>query len=337
MAQQGELKRGKLQTKITIAVVIPAYRVKGTIIEVINGIGPEVDQIWVVDDACPDGSGDEVSAKNKDKRVSLIRHDVNQGVGGAVITGYKAAISNGAEIFVKVDGDGQMDTDLIPELIAPILNSEADYVKGNRFESIESVREMPFVRLLGNAGLTFLTKLSSGYWDVADPTNGFTAMSANIARAINFEKVDKRYFFESDMLFRLNVAQAVVLDLPIAAKYGSEKSNLSVLRSFMSFPFLHFRNFSKRIFYSYYLREMSVASFELPIGVFLLAFGILFGFNGFWTSVASNQTASTGTVMLSVLPILLGLQLILAFISYDTTSVPKRARGAHQHQSGKKK
>ena len=243
-----------------------------------------------------------------------------------MISGYKEALANGADIIVKVDGDGQMDTSLISDLIEPIIQGEADYVKGNRFESIESVREMPFVRLVGNAGLTFMTKISTGYWDVADPTNGFTALSASVARLINFDKIAKRYFFESDMLFRLNVAQAVVLDLPIAARYGSEKSNLSVVKSFLSFPFLHFRNFAKRIFYSYYLREMSVASFELPIGIAMLIFGTWMGINGLAISSITGQSASTGTVMLAVLPLLLGIQLVLAFINFDINSTPRRVR-----------
>ena len=310
----------------TIAVVIPAFKVSNSILEVIQRIGAEVHQIWVVDDACPEGSGFLVSSSTKDKRVKVLRHEENQGVGGAVISGYKEALANGADIIVKVDGDGQMDTSLISDLIEPIIQGEADYVKGNRFESIESVREMPFVRLVGNAGLTFMTKISTGYWDVADPTNGFTALSASVARLINFDKIAKRYFFESDMLFRLNVAQAVVLDLPIAARYGSEKSNLSVVKSFLSFPFLHFRNFSKRIFYSYYLREMSVASFELPLGIAMLIFGTWMGINGLAISSLTGKSASTGTVMLAVLPLLLGIQFVLAFINFDINSTPRRVR-----------
>jgi glycosyltransferase involved in cell wall biosynthesis len=321
-----QIAGNKTATKAQIAVVIPAYKVSNSIVDVIKGIGPEVSQIYVVDDACPEGSGKLVSSTAKDKRVQVIHHDVNQGVGGAVITGYQAALANNAQVIVKVDGDGQMDTTLISDLVEPILNGEADYVKGNRFESIESVREMPFVRLVGNAGLTFLTKISSGYWDVADPTNGYTALSAAAAKLINFEKLSKRYFFESDMLFRLNVAQAVVLDLPIAARYGSEKSNLSVIKSFISFPFLHLRNFAKRIFYSYYLREMSVASFELPIGLILLAFGTYMGATGLAISKTTGNPASTGTVMLAVLPLLLGIQLVLAFINFDINSTPRRAR-----------
>lgn len=315
-----------MTNKAVIAVVIPTYKVAASILDVLKGIGPEVQQIWVVDDACPEGSGALVSAKVKDKRVKVLVHPDNQGVGGAVISGYEAALAAGADIIVKVDGDGQMDTSLISELVEPIINGEADYVKGNRFESIESVREMPFVRLIGNAGLTFMTKISTGYWDVADPTNGFTAISASVAKLINFEKLAKRYFFESDMLFRLNVAQAVVLDLPIAARYGSEKSNLSVVKSFFSFPFLHLKNFSKRLFYSYYLREMSVASFELPIGVAMLIFGTWMGITGLSVSSATGNPASTGTVMLAVLPLLLGIQLVLAFVNFDINSTPRRVR-----------
>jgi glycosyltransferase involved in cell wall biosynthesis len=269
--------RGNVLSWAKLAVVIPAYKVTGTIQNVVAGLGPEVDQIFVIDDACPEGSADVLERATKDSRITVIRHKENLGVGGAVISGYQAALSAGADVIVKVDGDGQMDTSLIKHLVEPIISGEADYVKGNRFESIESVREMPFIRLLGNAGLTFLTKFSTGYWDVSDPTNGFTAISSQIASKINFEKVAKRYFFESDMLFRLNVAQAVVIDLPIAARYGSEKSNLSVLKSFVSFPFLHLRNFAKRIFYSYYLREMSLASFELPVGIALFIFGQYLG------------------------------------------------------------
>jgi glycosyltransferase involved in cell wall biosynthesis len=292
----------------------------------VAGLGPEIDQIFVVDDACPEGSGAILEKANKDSRVTVIRHMENKGVGGAVISGYQAALHAGVDVIIKVDGDGQMDTSLIKHLVEPIIFGEADYVKGNRFESIESVREMPFIRLLGNAGLTFLTKFSTGYWDVSDPTNGFTAISSQIASKINLEKVSKRYFFESDMLFRLNVAQAVVLDLPIAARYGSEKSNLSVLKSFFSFPFLHLRNFAKRIFYSYYLREMSLASFELPVGIALFLFGLVFGFTSWSESRSSGIAASTGTVMIAVLPILLGIQLILAFLAYDTSSIPRKVR-----------
>jgi glycosyltransferase involved in cell wall biosynthesis len=319
-------QRGQVIENAKIAVVIPAFKVSTSILEVVSSIGKEVDEIWVVDDNCPENSGFVVSSHSKDKRVRVIRHEHNQGVGGAVISGYREAFLNGADVVVKVDGDGQMDTTLIPNLVFPILRGEADYVKGNRFESIESVRDMPMIRLVGNAGLTFLTKISSGYWNISDPTNGFTAISSTIAKSINFDKIAKRYFFESDMLFRLNVSKAVVLDLPIPARYGSEKSNLSVIKSFLTFPALHLRNFIKRVFYSYYLREMSIASFELPMGFLLFTFGLVFGITNWLISKDTGIPASTGTVMLAVLPIILGIQLLLAFTAFDVNSTPNRVR-----------
>ena len=163
----------------TIAVVIPAYKVSSHIEGVIASIGKNVAHIIVVDDACPEQSG-EVAKKVKDSRVTVIFHEKNQGVGGATVTGYKAALDTPADIIVKLDGDGQMNPGFIPQLIAPLVTNLADYSKGNRFSSVENLESMPFIRVLGNAGLSFMTKLSSGYWTVTDPTNGFTAIRREI-------------------------------------------------------------------------------------------------------------------------------------------------------------
>ena len=309
-----------------VCVVIPSYRVVNHILGVISEIGPEVGRIYVVDDKCPDGSGDYVEANCKDPRVVILRHDINQGVGGAVMTGYRAAIENGADIIVKVDGDGQMDASLIPSFIEPILAGEADYTKGNRFYDLEEIRAMPGLRLLGNAVLSFMTKASSGYWDIFDPTNGYTAIQADIARYLPFKKISSRYFFETDMLFRLNTLRAVVIDIPMDAKYGDEISNMKISKIIGEFLFKHVRNFSKRIFYNYYLRDVSLASIELPLGVLLLGCGVFFG--GWNWMLASREGIATpaGTVMLSAIPILVGLQLVLAFLAYDIASVPRRPR-----------
>lgn len=307
-----------------IAVVIPCFRVSRHILGVIQGMGPEISRIYVVDDACPEGTGELVAARCRDARVRIIRHADNQGVGGAVISGYQAAIKDGMDVLVKVDGDGQMDPALIPELVAPIIAGEADYTKGNRFFDLEGVSSMPRVRLFGNAVLSFMTKLSSGYWHVFDPTNGFTAIHREAARHLPFSKLSRRYFFETDMLFRLNILRAVVVDVPMVARYGDEVSQLRISRIIGEFLFKHFRNGCKRVFYNYYLRDMSLASIELPVGVLLLMFGGLFGLGQWLGSVSSGSPASAGTVMLSALPVLVGLQLILAFIGHDVASVPSR-------------
>ncbi|ESS15150.1 N-glycosyltransferase [Betaproteobacteria bacterium MOLA814] len=311
-----------------VAVVIPCYKVTRQILEVIANIGNEVWRIYVIDDACPDSSGKYVSLHCVDQRVRVIFHESNQGVGGAVMTGYSAAIEEGALVIVKVDGDGQMDPSLIPSFIYPILSGDADYTKGNRFFDLEEIHTMPKVRLFGNAVLSFMTKISSGYWDLFDPTNGFTAIHADVARLLPFGKISRRFFFETDLLFRLNILRAVVVDIPMNAKYSYEVSNLKISHIIGEFFVKHIRNFFKRIFYNYYLRDMSLASMELPLGVALFLFGFCFGMWNWFLAVREGITTPAGTVMLSALPVLMGLQLILAFLAYDIASVPRRPRSS---------
>lgn len=307
-----------------VAVVIPSYRVCDQILDVVGDIGPEVDRIYVVDDCCPDGSGDLVQARCDDPRVTVLRHNENQGVGGAVITGYRAALADGMEIVVKVDGDGQMDPSLIPDFIAPVAAGEADYAKGNRFFNPEDVRCMPKGRLLGNAVLSLMTKLSSGYWDLFDPMNGFTAIHGDVAGHLPLDKISKGYFFETEMLIRLNTLRAVVVDVPMSAKYGDERSNLKVSRIAGEFLAQHIRFLFKRIGYNYYLRDLSLASIQLPLGLLLLLFGVGFGGYQWLESARAGLPTSAGTVMLAAMPLLVGIQLVLAFIGYDIASVPRR-------------
>jgi glycosyltransferase involved in cell wall biosynthesis len=306
-----------------IAVVIPCYRVKRQILDVLAGIGPECRVIYVVDDGCPEGTGDYVEAECNDPRVRVLRHETNQGVGAATMTGYEAALMGGAALIVKVDGDGQMDPGWIPRLTSPILEGEADYVKGNRFFELDGLDSMPRIRVLGNSLLSFASKLSSGYWNVFDPTNGFTAIHAAVARRIPFGKLSKRYFFESDLLFRLGILRAVVCEVPMPAVYGNEKSSLSIFRAVFEFSFKHAGNTLKRIFYSYYLRNFNIASIEILVGLAFLAFGIWFGASAWLDGYRANVPATSGTVMVAALPVIVGVQLILAFLSYDLQNVPR--------------
>ena len=314
-----------MKSNSLIAVVIPAYKVSTHITGVLREIGPEVSHIFVIDDACPDGSG-KIAKKSKDKRVKVLTHTQNQGVGGAVITGYMAALEAGVDVVVKLDGDGQMDPALISYLVAPILEGKADYTKGNRFDSLTGLREMPGIRVLGNGALSLMSKFASGYWNVTDPTNGFTAIHRDVLKALPLDMVSKRFFFESDMLFRLSLARAVVWDIPMDARYGDEKSNLSIFRAVFEFPRKHFVNFHKRLFYNYYLRDMNAASLELPLGAALGWFGFIFGLVSFSQSLQTGVAATAGTVMLSAVPLILGFQLVLAFLSADIAAVPKRVR-----------
>ena len=308
-----------------IAVVIPCYKVRDQILQVLAGIGPEVSRIYVVDDACPQKTGLRVEEECRDPRVEVLRHQSNQGVGAAVVTGYRRALEEGAEVMVKLDGDGQMDPSLVPRFVRPILDGEADYTKGNRFFNVEDVRQMPGLRFWGNALLSFLSKLASGYWDVFDPNNGFTAIHAKVVALLPLERISDRYFFESDMLFRLNTLRAVVSEVPIPARYGDEQSSLQPLRVAPEFLVKHVINFGKRLFYNYFLRSFSIASVNLVLGVLLVVMGA--GWGGYsWLSLGREGIfASTGQVMLASLPIIVGVQMVLAFLGYDMANVPRMA------------
>lgn len=299
------------------AVIIPCYKVTQHILAILKNIGPEVQLIYIIDDACPDHTADFVKKHIKDKRVRTVRHEKNLGVGGAVMTGYKAAMAEGADIMVKLDGDGQMDPALIPHMIHPLIKGDADYTKGNRFFDLNALRNMPRLRLMGNAILSFMAKLSTGYWHLFDPTNGYTAIHRSIAKHLNFQKISQGYFFETDILFRLNTLGAVVIDVPMTAYYGHEVSHLKIKNIMGEFLIKHLRNFGKRIFYNYYLRDMSLASLELPAGLGLFCFGLMFG--GYeWHKFASlNLPTPTGTIMIATLSILMGFQLLMAFLNYD--------------------
>lgn len=305
-----------------VAVVMPCYRVGGQVLDLIERIGPEVSTIYAIDDACPEQSGDVIEGACRDPRVTLIRHEVNQGVGGAVMTGFSRALADGAEIVIKLDGDGQMDPALIPMFVKPIVEGRADYVKGNRFFSPEDARNMPRTRLAGNLALSFLTKLSTGYWSLFDPNNGYVAIDARVLASLPLDKISRRYFFESDMLFRLGTLRARVIDLPMRAIYADETSSLHPTRMISHFGRRHLVNTCKRISYSYFLRDFSVASLELVFGTLLFAFGMMFGAYHWLNALGTGATTPVGTVMLAVLPLLVGLQFLLAFVGYDVANSP---------------
>jgi glycosyltransferase involved in cell wall biosynthesis len=305
-----------------ISVVIPCYREKAHVLDVISRIPDYVDNIICVDDCCPDKTGEFIKQNCDDNRIVIITHDKNQGVGGAMISGYKAALDSSADIIVKIDGDGQMDPELLPQFINPIINNNSDYTKGNRFFDIENISAMPIMRLLGNAVLSFMSKLSTGYWKTFDPNNGYTAINAKALKHIPLQKINPGYFFESDMLFRLNTLHAVVVDIPMVAKYGEETSHVNIFNSIFIFSFFHTRNFFKRIIYNYFLRDFSVASLEWIAGPAMISFSLLFGTKEWISSTSSGISATAGTVMLAALPMIVGIQMLLSALSYDIENMP---------------
>lgn len=305
------------------AVVIPCFKVRKHILGVISNIGSEIDKIYIIDDCCPDSSGKYVLEKNKDPRVSVIFNEQNKGVGGAVIAGYEKALSDGASVIIKVDGDGQMDVSRISKLIAPILAGEADYCKGNRFYRIDELIVMPKARLFGNSILSLLNKMVNGYWNIVDPTNGYTAIHSKALELLPLNKIDNRYFFESDMLFRLATIRAVVSDIPIPAIYGDEKSNLRIWRVLWEFPRKYLVRFFKRIFYIYVLRDFNAGSIQLFIGLLFMLTGLSFGVYHWIVNFRQMAPTPTGTIMISAILLILGFQLLLGALNFDIQNLPK--------------
>ena len=308
-----------------IAAIIPAYRVERDITSVLAGLPAYVRHIIVVDDASPDSTADLVIATaKKDKRITLVRHAQNEGVGGAMISGFRKALELGAHIAVKLDGDSQMDPAHLPALLTPLVQGKADYTKGNRFRDFVSLRRMPFIRRMGNLGLSFLTKAATGYWNIFDPTNGFFALRTEVLAQLPLEKIDKRYFFETSMLAHLYLLNAFVLDVPIPARYGDEISSLSIRRAFFEFPIKLLRTFLQRVILKYFLFDFSMMSIYLLTSLPLLSFGLAFGITKWIHYAQQGIPAPTGTVILPTLSVILGIQIILSAIDIDMNSMPKQ-------------
>jgi len=309
---------------IRVVVVIPAYRVEDSIRRVLLEIPSWVNHIIVVDDASPDSTEDAVRAVG-DPRIILLRRDHNGGVGKATLSGFKKAVELEADVVIKMDGDGQMDPSYLGQLIEPLITGEADYVKGNRFRDKRVLSEMPKTRLFGNSCLAFLTKAASGYWDIFDPTNGFIAIRGEVLRRLNLDKLHPRYFFEISMLLALSRIRATVVDVPIPARYGDEKSSLSPTTCLLAFPFYLAKGLISRIFWQYFLVDFNAGTLFLTSGMPLLLWGIGFGVHAWVKSFQTGKVTSTGTVMLSVLPLLMGFHLLVQALVIDVWMTPRRA------------
>jgi glycosyltransferase involved in cell wall biosynthesis len=316
-----------VEVRAKTAVVVPCYRTGRTVAAVVAGIPHWVDHIIVVDDACPERSGDVAEATGA-PRLIVLRHEVNQGVGGAVVTGYRKALELGCDIVVKMDGDGQMDPADAARLIEPLLADRADYAKGNRFHDFRALRAMPPARLFGNSVMSFFIKFASGYWNLMDPANGYTAIHRRALAQLNLDRLDRRYFFESDMLINLNIVGAVAVDVAIPARYGDESSSLSIPRAAAAFPLKIARGLLRRLFFRYFLYDFNMASVYILVGTPLVAFGLGLGLFEWYLSLTTGQPRALGTVMLVVLPIILGFQMLLQAVSIDINAVPRRPGAA---------
>jgi len=305
-----------------VAVVVPCYQAGRHIAEVVRSLPAFVDDIVVVDDGSPTPTAEALDVA-ADRRVVVIRHDVNRGLARAMGTGYAAALQRGAHVVVKMDGDGQMDPAYLPAILAPLLDHRADMVKCNRYSSLAHVRQMPLVRLFGNAGLTFLVKMASGYWNTFDPANGYLAVRATVLERIDLERLPRRYYFESGFLVELGILRAAVIDVPTKAVYGEENSSLSVTRTLLEFPPRLLAGFVRRVFWRYYVHDFSAVSVFLLLGVPLFLAGSVLGCISYYRYASTGHFAPAGLVMLAALPIFVGFQLIIQAIVLDVQNVPR--------------
>lgn len=310
---------------IKIAVVIPCYNVSKHIEAVVNDLPNDISYIITVNDCSADNTLSVLENLAKlNTKLQVVNHLVNQGVGGAMISGYKKSLELGSDITIKMDGDGQMTAANIPKLIRPLIEGKADFTKGNRFRDLKALKSMPLVRRIGNLGLSFLIKAASGYWNIFDPTNGFTAIKNEVLSEVNFDKLHKRYYFETSMIAELYFSNAVILDVPMKAFYGDEVSGLSSTQSLFEFPPKLFVTFLRRIVLKYFLIDFNLGSLYLLTGIPMFLYGIIFGLIKFEQYDKLGVGAPTGTVILPTLFIILGFQVLLAGLAFDVNNYPKR-------------
>ncbi len=301
---------------IRIVVTVPAYQAVRSIASVIADIPSLVDRIIVVDDASADGTAEEVRALDN-PRVRLIRHDRNRGVGGAMKTAYAAALADGADVVVKMDADGQMDPRYIGDLLNPTMTGEAGYVKGNRLWSWTSARGMPRERLFGNLFLSLATKAASGYWSVFDPTNGFTAIRADVLRRLDFNAIENRYYFETSLLVELHLRRVAVQDVLMEARYQGEASSLSVFSASVEFALRLVGSLVRRIMLEYFVLDMRPGTLFGVLGALGVLFGTAFGLYHWRLGEELGTSSLPGTVMVAAIPVIVGTQLLVQAIALD--------------------
>lgn len=307
---------------LRVAVVVPAHNESAHIASVIETMPELVDHIVVIDDLSPDDTY-AVASTAADTRTEVIRHEMNKGVGGAVITGHRRALELGADVSVVMAGDGQMDPDYLPALLDPIADDGYGFSKANRFFSMNSFQGMPKHRVFGNMVLTFMTKAASGYWDLVDPQNGYTAITRKALESIPLHRIAERYEFENDLLIWLNIAGVRSIDVPIPAVYGNEVSGM---RLHIVAPRIFgalVGGFWRRIWMKYVIWSFNPIALLMFAGIPLVVLGLAVGIWAVAVSASSPGSVTTGTWLLAVAPALLGTQLLLQAWQLDIQATPK--------------
>jgi glycosyltransferase involved in cell wall biosynthesis len=256
----------------TIGVVIPAYNEEKLIANTLTSLPSLVDTIIVVDDGSNDNTAGVVRKRAEDdRRIVLIQHRVNEGVGGAIVTGYKKAVELEIDVTAVMAGDGQMDPRDLKNIVRPVAKGDVDYTKGNRLFQGDAWNMIPHYRYLGNSFLSLLTKIASGYWHIADSQTGYTAISLPVLRKVNLDTIYKRYGMPNDILIRLNQYDFRVRDIHVRPVYGiGEKSGMSLLKVIPKISWLLFKGFWRRLFFKYVIKDFH------PL-IFFYILGLLFG------------------------------------------------------------
>ena len=311
--------------ELVIAVVIPCYKVENHIEQVVRTVPSYVDHIIAVNDAGPDRSLEILKALAvTNPRLTVLEHEVNRGLGAAMTTGFDYALKINADIVVKLDGDGQMLPDYMEQLIWPIADNVCDYAKGNRFRHSRALEQMPRLRLLGSIGLTFLTKMASGYWNVTDPQNGYIAIKSEFLCALDFERIAlRRFFFENEMLIQLNVEGGRVLDVPIPAVYGDEQSTMHIRRVLLTFPLLLVKGYFWRLFQRFIIRDFSLVAPLYFVGLVLMVYGLYTGLTVWHANAPLGIPTPTGTIIKATIPLIMGFQMMMQGLLFEILSTPK--------------
>lgn len=306
-----------------IIVITPAYNEANHIAKVINGLPDYIDNIVIVNDASTDNT-EQVIMANMNPRVIYLKNEKNCGYGGSVTRAVNKAIELGADIAVKMDGDNQMDPKYLPDLLDPICEHGYDYTKGNRFFSKEGLKGMPKHRVLGSIILTFMTRLASGYWRMFDAQNGYYAIGPRALNEIDFDSLSQGWSYGNDLLINLNILGMKIKGIPIPAVYGDEVSHMRMWKVIPNLGTFLFLGFFRRFYRKYVLRGIHPIALFFFSGLTLLTWGIGFGLLAWHHSSATGVPATTGTVMLAAIPLLMGFEMLLWSLVLDIQEDPSR-------------
>ena len=304
-----------------IAVIVPCHRARDHILATLGAIGPEIHAIYVVDDACPENTGEHVRANCADPRVRVLRLERSLGRGAAIVRGYREAIGESMDVLVKIEPDGRMDPARIPSIVRPLTDGIADYAKGNRFFAVEDAAGVPRRILWRNATASFAHRLATGYWELSDPANGFTALHATVAKALPFERLARGDTFELDLLARLGMLHAVVVDVPMPARMDPARMP-RVPRAPIVGRAL------RRLASAYFVRDLNAGSLFLASGGVLLVGGVIAALV-LRSHAAAGAIPGAASVAACAVAVLAGLQLLIAAVQHEVASVPRRPLHGH--------